>query len=1134
MTGLADPRACPYVGLDPFEKAYEPFFFGREQDSRVIADHVVSRAITVLYGPSGVGKSSVLNVGLPAALRRRAPWTVVTLRDWQDPNAIEQRAIEALQAALPTGKQNSHSRSRFARQVVGVLRTTKQPLVLILDQFEEYFLYRTENLLEVEKALGALLTRRDLDVHVIIGLRDDSLHLLDKARAIFPGILDTTVRLGHLNDAAAKEAILGPIRQYNKIYRQDTSSIEVQDDLIKTLIGDLRQASDRPVGDTSGPQLPEPIELPYLQLTMTKLWAAEGGRDSTVLRAETLTRKLGGVQQIAREHVDRILGGLTRKEQALCADIFRNLVTSSGSKIAYPTNDLARQINEDRRQAGDGRTNEIVGIDEVAAVLRRLTPTETRLLKPVKANGVDAFELFHDVLGQPVLRWRQEFRANARLHAEQRRGRLLLGLATTFGLITLLAVLATGYAYVQTVQARETLGRSVWSSLVLESSGLEPSDIDALWRVTGFNEHERDGFLAPITGKYFHRGPVARFAAWIAASLHLTGPQLLDDARPDKGVVQRMANRQQTVLRALGLRPLTEAQAQAAISLIIEAANKRTTDLPAAIGAFDIGGRLTNLSMAPTQEDARSDMDGYFQIFGEMVIQSERYLALAKALQAMPAELTPAQAQAATDPIIATMKQTTDPFVLWALAWELNALAAKLADTNAEAAIESILAAAKRTTNPFDIWAIEQALAALPVKFTNEQVQAASEPVLVAIKRTTDPLQLQALAKALQAIAGKFTDEQAQSALDTLSTAMIQQVTYPYALRSLALALKSLPAKFNESTSRNNIEVILTAMQRTVRPDELKALASALPAKLSGAQTHDATDAILTAMNRTTNPSSFQTLAEALQPLDFNFSDAEAKAAIEPMLAAMQSDNLSTLEAVTKGLKTLTGKLTDAQAQAVIGPTLAAIKETNSDSLLSRALTLQAFAAKLSDAQADAAIDPMLAIITRSSFLPLVRTLADGLQPLADKVTDAKAREVTDTVLSAIKRWSDDDLTLGPLVGSLGAFAARVDEVQARELLSQSRLYLATAKGNKAAEAWAGAIAKLMTRERDDRAFLSGIVEAIKYPTTAGPPTDVLMTSLRQRFPGVREFQGNLDAAIPWFEKELGSYAVERPAVLPK
>jgi hypothetical protein len=96
LTDRADPQDCPYVGLDPFEKTYEEFFFGREQDSRVLADHVMSRRVTVLYGPSGVGKSSVLNVGLPRELNERSLWTIITLRDWQDPSTIEQRAIDAL------------------------------------------------------------------------------------------------------------------------------------------------------------------------------------------------------------------------------------------------------------------------------------------------------------------------------------------------------------------------------------------------------------------------------------------------------------------------------------------------------------------------------------------------------------------------------------------------------------------------------------------------------------------------------------------------------------------------------------------------------------------------------------------------------------------------------------------------------------------------------------------------------------------------------------------------------------------------------------------------------------------------------------------------------------------------------
>src|ERR1700730_16976381 len=72
VSATAGPQKCPYVGLDPFESAYAEYFFGRRQVSKVIADHVLARPVTVLYGPSGIGKSSILNVGLPAALEQIA------------------------------------------------------------------------------------------------------------------------------------------------------------------------------------------------------------------------------------------------------------------------------------------------------------------------------------------------------------------------------------------------------------------------------------------------------------------------------------------------------------------------------------------------------------------------------------------------------------------------------------------------------------------------------------------------------------------------------------------------------------------------------------------------------------------------------------------------------------------------------------------------------------------------------------------------------------------------------------------------------------------------------------------------------------------------------------------------------
>ena len=245
------------------------------------------------------------------------------------------------------------------------------------------------------------------------------MHLLDRLRAAIPSILDTTVRLGYLNEADVERAIRGPIRRYNEHYRANAAPVEIEDSLVEKVIRDLRESGGRSGAEETGKGSAQ-IELPYLQLTMTKLWDAEGGRSATKLRLDTLTQKLGGVQQIMRKHVDDVLRTLPETDQALCADVFRYLVTPSGAKIAYPAADLAASVNEDRKDAGDGPVLDAT-TDEVEAVLRKLTPSKTRLLKPVKVKGVDAFELFHDVLAQPVLQWRREFITNARLEQERRR-----------------------------------------------------------------------------------------------------------------------------------------------------------------------------------------------------------------------------------------------------------------------------------------------------------------------------------------------------------------------------------------------------------------------------------------------------------------------------------------------------------------------------------------------------------------------------------------------------------------------------------------------------------------------------------------------------------------------------------------
>ncbi len=59
----------PYIGLVPYSEKDAPFFFGREKERDIIIENLNACRLTLLYGPSGVGKSSILNAGVTYRLK---------------------------------------------------------------------------------------------------------------------------------------------------------------------------------------------------------------------------------------------------------------------------------------------------------------------------------------------------------------------------------------------------------------------------------------------------------------------------------------------------------------------------------------------------------------------------------------------------------------------------------------------------------------------------------------------------------------------------------------------------------------------------------------------------------------------------------------------------------------------------------------------------------------------------------------------------------------------------------------------------------------------------------------------------------------------------------------------------------
>ncbi len=387
MDHLTPELECPYVGLAPFEAVHADYFFGRKVDSAALADILLARRTTVLYGASGVGKSSVLNVGLPRALRKLGvAASCVSRRDWHEP-------------ALLT--------AWLEKMAVAARAAPEQPLIVVLDQFEEYFLYAdAEQVTNFAKSLAALIARTELDTHLLVALRDDSLHQLDAMRLHLPRLLDTTLELRQLDEAAVREAIERPIAVWNE---RHIPAVAVDDNFAEALIAQLR-----PKDQDGQPVKGGRVELAYLQLALEKVWEAEGGAGATAVRAATLTDRLKGVGEIARRHVEEVLGRLPDADQALCATVFDRLVTPSGGKILYATTDLAALA---KVESGV--------MDEV---LSRLATGKSRILRAVEqmpgGKRMRGYEILHDILARPILDWRTVYQeAKERAEAVERAAR---------------------------------------------------------------------------------------------------------------------------------------------------------------------------------------------------------------------------------------------------------------------------------------------------------------------------------------------------------------------------------------------------------------------------------------------------------------------------------------------------------------------------------------------------------------------------------------------------------------------------------------------------------------------------------------------------------------------------------------
>ncbi len=440
---------CPYVGLQPYSEAEREYFFGREQDTETIAANLLTAPLTLLYGASGVGKTSVLAAGVVPYLRAMPDVLVVLFRQWQD-STFQDVLMNDVDTTVYYSRAKLLSNRTplpFDEFLARAAQETNRTLLIILDQFEEYFLYHP-NGNPFEEQLARAINRGDVNANFILSMREDALSQLDRFETRIPNLMSNYLRLEHLDRAGAGRAIRKPLDVYNA-RRTDASPITIEDALVDALIEQVRtgrvtlgragqgEIAVMQSADTRDTR----IEAPFLQMVLTRLWEEETRAGARNLRLATLNL-LGGAEKIVRTHLDEVMNRLRAPEQEVCSTFFDRLVTPSGTKIAQNADDLVTYAARSAAQ--------------VTPILKKLA--DARVLRPIapplNQPQVARYEIFHDVIAPAILDWRRRFVDRKRV---RRLGLITLGAVLLVVVFSLLSL----FAFQQMLNAQDAEGRAI-------------------------------------------------------------------------------------------------------------------------------------------------------------------------------------------------------------------------------------------------------------------------------------------------------------------------------------------------------------------------------------------------------------------------------------------------------------------------------------------------------------------------------------------------------------------------------------------------------------------------------------------------------------------------------------------------
>jgi tetratricopeptide (TPR) repeat protein len=411
-------RENPWPGLTPFNEAAQEFFHGRDEAAAELFRRIRRDLLTVLYGKSGLGKTSLLNAGLFPLLRSNDFLPVYVRLDFVNPDIgpIAQIAaamkdnlsLYAIDGPYPTPADTLWGFFHDKTTEFWSRRNRVVTPVLVLDQFEEIFTLgqATPAAADVVGELAALIENRPSErlreaierdpdsaghydfaketCKVVLTLREDFLPELESLQRQIPSIAVNRMRLTRMTARQARDVIL----------RSGAHLVGpgVADQIIEFVTTSRERA---------GPINGEAPDLVGLDIEPALL--------SIVCRELNTKRRRAGKEQIT---ADLLEGGA---QNEIVADFYKSSLAGLDPRVETFIEDqlLTSGGYRDSRALADALTVPGVTREAIDTLVAR------RLLRIEERFGTQWIELTHDLLTE-VIRQQRDARRELQEAESQR------------------------------------------------------------------------------------------------------------------------------------------------------------------------------------------------------------------------------------------------------------------------------------------------------------------------------------------------------------------------------------------------------------------------------------------------------------------------------------------------------------------------------------------------------------------------------------------------------------------------------------------------------------------------------------------------------------------------------------------